>query len=146
MSDFENVKKNLIETNEKHYGKEIKEEYGEEVYEATNDILKGITEEQWVESERLRVQVESMLKELTPQGDPSCEKAMEMAKLHGMWARTFWAEGMYSADAHLALVNMYVEDQRFTAYYDAIVSGGAKYLRDAVGAMLAQNDSGEYLK
>ena len=46
MSDFEKMKKELVESNEKNYGKEIREEYGEEVYEATNDILSGLTEEQ----------------------------------------------------------------------------------------------------
>ena len=143
MSDFEKVKKTLIETNEKHYGKEIREEYGEEIYEATNDILSGITEEQWVESERLRMQVESMLKELTPEGDQQCKKAQDMAKLHGMWARTFWAEGMYSPEAHLALVNMYVEDKRFTDYYEAIVKGGAQFLRDSVEAYINNNSQAE---
>ncbi len=132
MSDFENVKKNLIETNEKNYGKEIREEYGDEVYEATNDILSGLTEEKWLNSEKLRVQVEAMLKELTPDGDPKGDKAQQMAKLHGEWARTFWAEGTYSPEAHLALVKMYTEDERFTAYYEAIVKGGAQFLYESV--------------
>ncbi len=132
MENFENVKKNLIETNEKNFGQEIREEYGEEVYEATNDILNGLTEEQWLNSEKLRVQVEEMLKELAPGGDPESEKAQEMAKLHGQWARTFWAEGTYSPEAHLALVEMYVNDERFRTYYENIVSGGAQFLRDAV--------------
>lgn len=132
MENFENVKKDLIETNEKNFGQEIREEYGEEVYEATNDILNGLTEKKWLNSEKLRVQVEEMLKELAPGGDPECEKAQEMAKLHGEWARTFWAEGTYSPEAHLALVEMYVNDERFRTYYENIVSGGAQFLRDAV--------------
>ncbi len=135
MSDFEQVKRNLIETNEQNYGKEIKEEYGEEVYEATNDILNGLTEEKWIHSEKLRVKVESMLKELTPTGDPESAEAEEMALLHGEWASIFWADGMYSPDAHRALVQMYTEDERFSAYYDAIVKGGAQFLRDAVENM-----------
>ena len=39
MGDFNEIKKKLIEENDKNYGAEIKEEYGEEVYEATNNIL-----------------------------------------------------------------------------------------------------------
>ncbi len=132
MSDFETVKKNLIETNEQNYGQEIKEEYGEEVYEATNDILNGLTEEKWVYSEQLRAKVESMLKELAPRGDFASEQAQEMARLHGEWARTFWAEGVYSPEAHLALVQMYTEDPRFSEYYDTIVANGAAFLREAV--------------
>lgn len=132
MSDFEQVKKNLIETNEKNYGKEIREEYGEEVYEATNDILGGLTEQQWTDSEQLRMKIENMLRELAPEGDPAGSKAAEMAELHGKWASTFWPDGMYSPEAHASLVQMYTEDERFRAYYEAIVKGGAEFLRKAV--------------
>ncbi len=132
MSDFEKMKKELVESNEKNYGKEIREEYGEEVYEATNDILSGLTEEQWISSEKLRATVEDMLRKLAPTGDPASPQAHEMAKLHGQWASTFWADGMYSREAHLALVQMYTDDARFTAYYDSIAKGGAEFLRQAV--------------
>ena len=132
MSDFEKVKKNLIETNEKNYGKEIKEEYGEEVYEATNDILGGLTEQQWLDSEQLRMKIESMLKELAPSGDPTSIQAVQMAELHGKWASIFCPDGMYSPEAHAALVKMYTDDQRFRSYYEAIVAGGAEFLSKAV--------------
>ena len=82
MSDFEKVKKNLIETNEKNYGKEIKEEYGEEVYEATNDILGGLTEQQWLDSEQLRMKIEK---------DPKNPRYIRT-----LWGKGYRFEGHYS--------------------------------------------------
>lgn len=132
MGDFDEIKKKMIEENEKNYGAEIKEEYGEEVYEATNNILSGLTEEKWLKSEQLRAKAEKLLAKLAPEGKPESEEALEMAKLHGEWARLFWADGVYSPEAHLALVKMYTEDERFTAYYENIAKGGAAFLRKAV--------------
>ena len=140
MSDFEQMKKKIIETNDQNYGKEIKAEYGEEVYEATNNIISGLTEQQWKDSEEMRITVEDMLRRLTPSGDPKSRDAQEMAALHGKWASTFWQDGMYSHEAHVALVSMYTEDERFKSYYDAIAPGAAAFLREAVEALDAEDD------
>ncbi len=132
MGDFNEIKKKLIEENDKNYGAEIKEEYGEEVYEATNNILSGLTEEKWLKSEQLRTEAEKLLARLAPEGDPESEEALRMAKLHGEWASIFWGDGKYSPQAHLALAKMYTDDERFTAYYENITKDGAAFLRKAV--------------
>ncbi len=130
--NFEEFKKQLLEENEKNYGDEIREEYGEDVYEASADILAGLTEEKWKRSEELRIKAEDMLQRLAPLGNPTGEEAMEMARLHGEWASIFWEDGKYSPEAHLAIAEMYVSDERFSAYYDAIAEGGAQFLYKAV--------------
>ncbi len=132
MSGFDEVKKKLIEENDKNYGAEIREEYGDEVYETTNQIISGLTEEKWKRSEELRNKAEAMLSRLAPSGDSGSPEAMEMARLHGEWASTFWENGEYSPEAHLALVQMYTEDDRFVAYYENYAKGGAAFLREAV--------------
>jgi hypothetical protein len=38
----------------------------------------------------------------------------------------------YSSEAHKGLAQMYVDDERFTAYYDNIAPGCATFLRDAI--------------
>ena len=129
---FEEFKKQLLEENERNYGEEIREEYGEDVYEASSDILAGLTEEKWRKSEELRIKAEDMLQRLAPLGDAASEDAMEMARLHGEWASIFWEDENYSPSAHLAVAEMYVTDDRFSAYYDAIAEGGARFLYNAV--------------
>ena len=61
MSDFETMKKKMIEENEKNFGEEIRENYGDDVYETSNNILAGLTEEQWRRSEMLRIKAEDLL-------------------------------------------------------------------------------------
>src|SRR4051794_35787253 len=50
MSDkekFEGFKQKLVEDNEKKYGKEIREEYGDETVNKSNQKVKGMTQEQY---------------------------------------------------------------------------------------------------
>jgi hypothetical protein len=38
----------------------------------------------------------------------------------------------YSKEAHAGVAQMYVDDERFTAYYDKEQPGTAEFLRDAI--------------
>jgi len=66
-------------------------------------------------------------------GDATNEVAMEVAELHKRWLSFTWKE--YSKEAHVGLAQMYIADERFTAYYDErSVVGAAQYLHDAIVA------------
>lgn len=52
------------------------------------------------------------------------------ADLHRQWLTIFW--GQYSKEAHSGLAELYVDDPRFTAYYDREQPGTARFLRDAI--------------
>lgn len=51
-----------------------------------------------------------------------------VARHHG-WVSQFWTPGR---EAYLGLGQMYVDDERFTAHYDAVEPGLAGYVRDAI--------------
>jgi hypothetical protein len=38
----------------------------------------------------------------------------------------------YEVNRHKGIAELYVADERFTAYYDRAVSGCARFLRDAI--------------
>ncbi|GGE34653.1 hypothetical protein GCM10011391_11680 [Pullulanibacillus camelliae] len=38
----------------------------------------------------------------------------------------------YSEEAHAGLAQMYGDDERFTAYYDAVRPGATAFLREAI--------------
>ena len=57
--------------------------------------------------------------------------------LHRQWLCEFWKDGTYSKAAHLGLAEMYVADDRFKAYYEAVAPGAAEFLRDAIKAYCA---------
>ncbi|MCM3761952.1 MerR family transcriptional regulator [Alkalihalobacillus oceani] len=133
MSDsekFEAFKQTLVDENERKYGAEIREKYGEKTVEHSNAALKSMTKEQYAEMERLGEEVLDVLHEAFLTGDPAGELAQKAADLHRQWLGFTWAS--YSKEAHAGLAQMYVDDERFTAFYDKKQPGMAAFLRDAI--------------
>lgn len=133
MSDkekFEGFKQKLIDENEKKYGEEIREKYGEDVVRKSNNRVKNMTQEEYEAVTRLGEEQLRTLAEAFKTGDPSGELAQKAAELHKQWLAFYW-DG-YSKEAHAGLAQMYVEDERFKAYYDKEQPGTAEFLRDAI--------------
>ena len=132
MSDnekFEGFKKKLVEDNEKAYGKEVREKYGDAALDATNAKISGMSEEQWKMQKELEERINEMLKAAMETGDPACELAQKACDLHRKWLCIFWKDGTYSKTAHRGLAEMYVADERFKAYYEKIANGAAEFFR-----------------
>ncbi|WP_204166741.1 MerR family transcriptional regulator [Bacillus sp. CGMCC 1.16541] len=127
---FEGFKQQLIDENEKKYGKEVREKYGEEQINKSNDKLKGMSQAQFSEAEKLGEEVLNVLHEALQTGDPASEVAQKAADLHRQWLSFYWDQ--YSKEAHAGLAQMYVDDERFTSFYDKKQPGTAAFLRDAV--------------
>ena len=127
---FVGFKQKMIDENEKKYGEEIRAKYGEEKINQSNKKFKSMTEEQYRELEKLSIQVNETLKEAIGTGDPSSELAQKTADLHRQWLSYTWDK--YSKEAHAGLAQMYVDDERFSAYYDEVQPGATIFLRDAI--------------
>ena len=133
MSDkekFEGFKQKLVEENEKKYGKEVREKYGEDTVNKSNQKVQGMTEEQYDEVAKLSNEVMTTLQAAFQTGNPAGELAQKAADLHRQWLSYFWDK--YTKEAHMGVAQMYVDDPRFTAYYDEKQPGTAEFLRDAV--------------
>lgn len=133
MSDrekFEGFKRQLIDENEQKYGQEIREKYGEATVEKSNRKLMNMTEEEYEKVTQLANEVNATLAEAFKTGDPAGELAQKAADLHKQWLTFYWSE--YSKEAHAGVAQMYVDDERFKAYYDKDQPGTAEFLRDAV--------------
>ena len=83
--------------------------------------------EQYEEFMRLGEQINETLARAYQTGDPAGELAQKAADLHRKWLGFTWKE--YSKEAHAGLAKMYVEDERFKAYYDKIKPGISEFLR-----------------
>lgn len=129
---FEGFRQKLLDDNESAYGTEIRQKYGDEAVEDSYAKVKGMTEEQWRSSCALREEYEQILKKALAQGNPAGEAAQKACDLHRQWLCLFWKEGTYSKAAHLGMGEMYVEDPRFSAYYERIAPGCAVFFRDAL--------------
>ena len=135
MSDqekFEAFKKELIDRNEEQYGEEIREIYGENVIEQSNEKIYGMPKEKYKMFEAATRVLNEKLIKATAQGEPTSAWGQEVAKLHQDWLKTAWPEGYYTKEAHYNLSFMYVQDERFKAYYEEIAPGAAEFLHEAL--------------
>ncbi len=133
MSDqekFEGFLKKLVDDNERQHGKEARGKFGDEIVDRSNAKVMGISKEKYAELDALTVELTETLKTAFKQGDPASELAQKACELHKKWLCFFWED--YSKEAHIGITQMYVDDPRFTAYYDKIAVGCAVFLRDAV--------------
>ncbi|WP_010284748.1 MerR family transcriptional regulator [Bacillus timonensis] len=133
MSDqekFEGFKKKAIEENERKYGKEIREKYGEETVNQSNEKFMNMSKEAHDAATRLGEELMETLRDAMKAGDPAGELAQKAADMHKQWLMYYWPS--YSKEAHAGVAQMYVDDERFTAYYDKEQPGTAKFLRDAI--------------
>ena len=137
MEKFEGFKQNLLNENEKRYGKEIREKFGDDIINASNAKMMGLTADQYENAQALSQQINDSLKAAFEQGDPSSELAQKVCALHKEWLGYHW--GHYSKQAHLSLTQAYVEDPRFRQYYDNIAVGCADFLYSAMQIFCAEN-------
>ena len=107
--------------------------YGAEAVEASNQKFLRMTEAQYNDLEALAAQILRGLESAVREGsDPASEVGADLARKHRAWLSAYLPA--YSREAHLGLCRMYLEDERFTAYYDANQPGCAAFLQRAVMA------------
>ncbi|TFE00528.1 MerR family transcriptional regulator [Jeotgalibacillus salarius] len=133
MSDhekFEGFKQKMIDENEEKYGKEVRDKYGDQLMDDSNAKMMGLSEADYVRMNDIEKSFISELKKAYETGDPASAEAQKAVDLHRKWLAFTWPK--YSKEAHAGLADMYVSDERFTAYYDQHIKGLTVFLRDAI--------------
>lgn len=134
MSDdkkFEAFKKSAIEENERRYGRELRETYGDAEIDAANAAVMKVTPEQYAQWNAVGEEIKKRLASAVQAGlAVDSEEGAAIVKLHKQWLTT--AMHGYDAARHRGIAQLYVMDERFTAYYDEKVKGCAQFLCDAV--------------
>lgn len=137
---FDAFKKEKLAENERKYGREIRENYGEKTIEKANKQFAGLSRADYEKTQAIEKEMFENLSKAMQLNDPASAPAQKAAALHRQWLFFFWPEGTYSKEAHAGLAQMYVDDPRFTSYYDThLANGAAKMLRDAVNIFTQQN-------
>ena len=133
MSDsdkFEGFKKEIIDKNEQMYGEELAEKYDPQVVKDSYKKFKKMSKYEYEQVKLLETRLNSKIKDALLKKDPKSDIAQEACKLHEEWIKKYWPS--YSKKAHLGLVEMYNNDERFKAYYEKIGTGATKFLLDAM--------------
>ncbi len=143
MSDqekFDAFKKDQLRRNEEQYGREIREKYGKNVVEKSNEKAAGMTQADYHTLKQLTEQLNEELRKATKEGQPESACGQAVAALHQKWIKQTWPEGYYSEEKHYHLSRMYIEDPRFTAYYNQIEPGAADFLHEALKIYLERHE------
>jgi len=126
---FNGFKEALIDDNEKKYGKEARELFGNQV-DASNEKLRQMDQETMENLEAFTRDMNEKFKDAMKLKDLNSSLAKEACGMHVKWIKQYW--NFYSKEAHLGLVSMYVEDERFRSYYDDIKNNLAYFIKDAM--------------
>ena len=134
MSDeqkFEALKQRVLTRYEQVYGKEAREKYGDDMVGAAQSALRDLTVEQYREWTELGQEIQEHLEAAVRAGlSPESEAGQEVAALHRRWLTV--TGNPYDPAKHRGIAALYVQDPRFTAYYDKAVPGCARFLCEAV--------------
>ncbi len=130
---FEGLKSRMVEDNERRYGAEVRERFGDDAAEKSARRVLGMSQGDYREWRDLEGQILDGLAEAVRDGaDPAGEAGARLCKLHRAWLGFTWPS--YTAEAHRGLAAAYVADERFRAYYERAGEGAATWLRDAICA------------
>ena len=128
---FAAFKAQMTEENEQKYGKESREKYGDQAVDRSPKAFRDMSPqdcERWTDLDRailegLEQAVRAGLSPEGPEGETIVSHHKQWLILSGL---------QYRPEIHKGLGQMYVMDERFTAYYDKNVPGCAAFLRDAI--------------
>ena len=121
------------------YEGEVKERWGDtDAYKESARRTARYTKQDWerfkAESESINLAIVALMDEGVPPTDPRAMDAVERHRLQiDQW---FYP---CSREMHANLGEMYIADPRFTATYEKIRPGMARYVRDATQANLARD-------
>ena len=134
MSDekkFEAFKCQIVKETERKYGTEVRAKYGDTQVDGMYARIMGASCERYQEWERLDMEIrEKLSAAVLSKADPAGELGKEITALHHRWLIIMGDQ--YDVQRHRGLAELYVQDKRFTAYYDKEQPGCAQFLRDAV--------------
>ncbi|GGW61374.1 HTH-type transcriptional activator TipA [Streptomyces lucensis JCM 4490] len=114
------------------YAEEAEQRWGDtEAWAESRRRAASYTKEDW---QRIKDEVDDWQERYTALmaagEEPSGEPAMDMAEEHRQHMNRWFFEVPY--EMHRCFGEMYVSDERFRAYYDAMRPGLAEHLRDAI--------------
>lgn len=128
---FQALKQQSIEANEATYGVEIREKYGNEAINQSNEKLMGLSQEAYHAWEVLGETLLQALETAVAAGVAyTSDEGNRLVALHKQWLS--YTMPSYSPALHQGLARMYVGDERFLAYYDRRVDGCGVFLSDAI--------------
>lgn len=128
---FAALQEQAVAENEAAYGQEARRRYGNQAVDAANQTLLGMSPARYEAWTALDAELRQRLEDaVTGSLSPDGEEGKALCELHRRWLAM--TDKTLTAAKQKGIAELYVLDERFTAYYDRRVPGCAQFLRDAV--------------
>lgn len=128
---FAALKAKMVADNEAAHGKEARRKYGDEAVDAANGRLMGLTQQEYDGWKAMDAELRQRLEKAVQAGfSRDSEEGRELCDLHRSWLAVTVKD--LTAQKQRGIAQLYVLDERFTAYYDRAVPGCAQFLQQAV--------------
>lgn len=128
--DFEAFKEKQLTENEKNYGEEIRAKYGIKQIEKSNRQFLAQSKEDMNWAKETHQKIINMLEDAYANHDQKL--AYEAVSLHKKWLEFYWSENTVLPEAHIALGQMYCDDDRFRANYTQKYQELPEFFRDCI--------------
>lgn len=127
---FEAFKNTKLEENESEFGQEIRDKYGDDTVNQSNQKFANLTQNDMKKMQEIEEDMFSNLRKVD-ESDLDSPEARLVYEDHKKWLSYSWPD--YKASAHRGLVDMYLADERFSKYYnDRANRPVVQLLRDVV--------------
>jgi len=114
---FATLKKEMVNKNERLYGTEIREKYGDAQIDLSNEKFSSLSADELTHFKKLNAEILTELKDFDKTAGVKQVAAKHIFDLHKEYLLTIWPKDQYSGEAHKNLAQMYVCDPRFSKYY-----------------------------
>lgn len=122
---FEVFKEQIIKENLEHYEDELKQKYPQSLLDYSSNHFKKMSLSDYNEMSKIEEQLIDVLQETT------VDDSKRIYELHKRWLS--YSMPTLTNEVHRGIADMYVQDKRFSKYYDGKAGvGAAEKLRDAV--------------
>ncbi len=136
MKKFEAFKDDKLMINNDKYREEMNKNYDKEFVKRSNKKYKNKTEQEMKNHEEFTQEMHYIMFEAINLDDPTNEVSMKMCDMHKQWLMFYWPT--YTKSQHLALTEMYTQDERFSKHYNDLHPGLALFLYEAMKIYMAK--------
>lgn len=114
---------------ESKYGDELREKYGDDTI---NQSFEKINKANFDDIEKAKNILNDSLIIAFKTNNPSSKEAQNACENHKKLLCLTWADGMYSKEIHLNLIESFTQDERFTKYYEDLEVGLMNFFYESI--------------